>query len=327
MSRFSVIELAQLPDMEVLETLDLEQTLSDRMAKLVELWKSYDPPNGAVYDVEGLEFDPIKINQEACTYFEGMLRDRVNQACRAITLAFSVGTDLDAIASRYPGGLPRLDENGDGTADEPDARYKRRIQASPNALSVYGNSGAYVFWAMTALPALRDASCIKLRTRLEDSPSILVTCMLEGTNPSPSAAQLTTVRQYIANEARQAFTDVVAVGAPKIKHCTYRIRVTLFPGPDKTTVLDAVEAALASLCERQRMLGYDHTRMAISAACAISGVYNAEIIEPASDVVVDEDWLVQVNNYVPPTAAELAADATAVGTFSTSPVEYGGRFE
>jgi phage-related baseplate assembly protein len=73
------------------------------MAKLVELWREADPPAGAVYDVDALEFDRSRSIRSARP-FELMLRDRVNQAARAVTPAFASGSDLDAIATRYPGG-------------------------------------------------------------------------------------------------------------------------------------------------------------------------------------------------------------------------------
>ena len=126
--RISVLLPANLQPMVVLEKIDVETILAERMARLKELWAKYDPPSAAQYDVEQLEFDPIKINQEACSYFELLIRDRINQAARSITLAYAIGTDLDAIASRYPGGVPRLE-------GESDDRYRRRIWLSPNTLS------------------------------------------------------------------------------------------------------------------------------------------------------------------------------------------------
>ena len=63
--------------------------------------------NGAQYDVGQLEFDPIKIKAERLAFFEALLRDRVNQAARGVTCSIWHGSNLDAIASRYPGGVPR----------------------------------------------------------------------------------------------------------------------------------------------------------------------------------------------------------------------------
>src|ERR1017187_6631762 len=118
-TRFSVIRPDLLPPMAVLQKIDTEQLISLRMQKLVEIWMANDPPNAAAYDVGALEFDPIRVNQELNAFFEPLVRDRVNQAARAVTLAYAVGGDLDAIASRYPGGVPRLQWDAFGNVVTP----------------------------------------------------------------------------------------------------------------------------------------------------------------------------------------------------------------
>src|SRR4249919_257616 len=104
-SRFPVIrpELLQRPS--VLETISSDTIIDDRMQRFKLRWAEEDPPNAAQYDVGDLEFDPVKIITENAAYFELLLRDRVDQAARAVMLAFSFGSNLDAIASRYPGGV------------------------------------------------------------------------------------------------------------------------------------------------------------------------------------------------------------------------------
>lgn len=307
-TRFSVINPDLLPAMKVLETVDTEQIISNRLAQLVTLWNSYDPPNAATYDVGGTEFDPIRINQELNAYFELMVRDRVNQAARSITLAFAVGADLDAIGSRYPGGLPRL-------TSETDDHYRRRIWLSVNALSPHGTAEGYTFWALSANEGvLRDASAVKIRPDLADDPIVVVTCLAEGISTTavenllptttqvinvqctvnPTDTELLAIRSYILDESRLAMTDVVSINKPKIKHTDYHIQVWLYPGPEESTVLAAVTDALVQLVKDQYWLGYDHTRMAISAACAQSGVYNATIVSPSADVLVNPDYIVQV---------------------------------
>jgi len=285
MSRISVIALSELAEMNVIEKIDTEEIIVARMNDLKTRWASYDPPAAAQYDVEGLEFDPIKINQEVSTYFELMLRDRVNQAARAVTLAFASNDDLDAIASRYPGGVPRID-------GETDERYRRRVWLSPNMLSPHGIFEAYVFWALTADPTLRDATATSVR----GSGNIKVTIMAEGANPTPTAAQLNAVMIYVESEARKGLTDVISVASPRITSCKYRIRVWLLPGFDQLGVMTKLNTAITNLIETQRWLGYDHTHVAISAAMYITGVYNIVIDEPAEDVLVADDGLVQVSD-------------------------------
>ena len=200
--RISILLPANLQPMVVLEDIDTEQILADRMARLKALWASYDPPSAAQYDVEELEFDPIKINQEASTYFELLLRDRVNQAARSVTLAYAIGTDLDAIASRYPGGVPRLE-------GESDDHYRAASGSRPTRCRPHGTAEAYEFWALTASPALRDVTAIR-SVQHDYYPTILITCLmgLDSEDPKPSQEQLVIIRSYIQSLSRQGLTDV-----------------------------------------------------------------------------------------------------------------------
>lgn len=301
MSRISVIDLTQLGRMDVLETLDVEVMLAARMTDLVTRWAANDPPAAATYDVENLEFDPLKINQEVSTYFEALVRDRVNQAARAVTLAFASGNDLDAIASRYPGGVPRLAivANPRPYATFPldwetDARYRRRIWASPNTLSPHGTADSYTFWALTADATLKDASV----TTVEGTGRVYITIMASGDDPMPTIEQIAAVRTYILSEARHGITDIVIVGGPTITRTDYRIRVWLYPAVNATVTLAAINAALTALLAKQYWVGYDHSLMAINAACAQPGVHHVVIDEPTKDVNVGDKGLVVVDDVI-----------------------------
>lgn len=275
--------------MAVLETLNAEAVLQDRMDRLVVVWNENDPPAGANYDVDALEFDPLKINQEVSTYFELLVRDRVNQAARATTLAFAVGTDLDAIASRYPGGVPRL-------AGESDDRYRRRIWLSPNPLSPHGTAEAYEFFALSALSGVRDAAVTKIRSSLRDDPIIIVSVMMTGANPVPTPSQLLQIRSYIIDEKRAGATDVVSVRGPILIDTSYKINVWLYPGIDQDALLTSIRANLTALVENLRWLGRDHTLLLINGAVALPGVHSAEIVSPLMDVRVPNTHLVRVKS-------------------------------
>ena len=285
--RISVLNPDYLQRMIVLEDIDSEQILNERMARLKQLWASYDPPSSAQYDVEALEFDPIKINQEACTFFELLLRDRVNQAARSITLAYAIGTDLDAIATRYPGGVPRLE-------GESDDRYRRRIWLSPNTLSPHGTAEAYEFWALTALPELRDVTA--LRSVMHDYyPTILITCLMEPPlDPKPTDEQLVQIRAYISGLSRMGLTDVISVNPPKIHDTEYKVGVWLYPGASPDQTITKIQSSLEKLVRDQYWLGHDHSHMAIHAACSMTGVHHVDIIEPAEEIFIPMDWIVRV---------------------------------
>lgn len=287
--RISVILPANLQPMIVLEKLDVETILAQRMARLKQLWAYYDPPVAAQYDVENLEFDPIKINQEVCSYFELLLRDRVNQAARSVTLAYAIGTDLDAIATRYPGGVPRLD-------GESDDRYRRRIWLSPNTLSPHGTAEAYEFWALTALPSLRDVTAIR-SVQFDYYPTILITCLKEPpAEPKPTDEELVFIRAYIQSLSRQGLTDVISVNPPKIREIEYKIDVWFYPGTNAETTMNQIVGNLAALVNDQYWLGHDHSLTAIHAACRMTGVHHVDVLEPTETVMVPLDWLIKVTN-------------------------------
>jgi phage-related baseplate assembly protein len=332
-SRFSVIRPDLLPTMRVLEPIGTEDILTRRMQQLLIIWNKYDPPNAAQYDVQNLEFDPIKINQELNTFFEMLVRDRVNQAARAITLAFAVGSDLDAIASRYPYGVPRLQttvvttDPATGaqttvTVPETDAAYRQRIWLSPSILSLagpgQGTYESYKFWAMSApqfagQPSLRDASCFTKAgtgnvyipimsdvfnpvSTLDPVTRTVYTTIFNG-NPQPSKEQIAAVWQYInePNTARKGLTDVINVIAPKVINTKIEAKVWLFPGVDKDSTMLAVMQAVNVLVAALRWLGSDLTMMSLEGAFAEqTGVYNTQIISPTTDITVDNSGCVNV---------------------------------
>jgi phage-related baseplate assembly protein len=315
-SRFNVIDLSQLGRMYVLEDLDSEDTIARRMLRFKDIWVDHDPPNGANYDVENLEFDPMRIGQECNTYFEALLRDRVNQAARAVTLAFAIGTDLDAIATNYPMVGPRLPivTEPRGYPDFPedyesDDRYRRRTQLSMNVLSPHGPAGAYMFWALSADALLRDAT----ELAREGEGEVIVTCMddsppvrtvLAGdvwhydTEPRPSVERIIDIRAYIMDAYRKAATDILTVKAPRVVDVRYVVKVWFYPPPDKATLLNNIRTALEKLVDNQRWLGVDHTRMAIFANVFQEGVHRAEIDEPSEDIFVEPDATVRVTDII-----------------------------
>lgn len=300
-SRFNVIDLSQLGTMHVLETVSSESLIAARMAKLVEIWAAHDPPAAAQYDVGALEFDPLKIQAENESFFDMLLRDRINQAARDTTLAFAFGTDLDAIASNYPVGPRQVGESDD--------RYRRRTQISINATSPHGSAGSYMYWALTADGNLKDAT----ETGVEGTGEVVLTVMADSltkikvkagnvfsthyvTEPRPTLARLLAIRAFIMTEYRKGATDILTVTSPIVKDTKYRARVWFFPPPDRDTLMLNIRIALEALVEKQRWLGADHTRMAIDAALAQEGVHRSIIDEPAADILVSPRGLVRVTD-------------------------------
>src|SRR5262245_15935303 len=320
-TRFTVIRPELLPDMQVLQSISTEDMISNRMARFKALWSSYDPPMAAEYDVGVLEFDPIRINQECNSFFEALVRDRVNQACRAITLVFAVGGDLDAIGSRYPYGVPRITVATGGAFDETDAAYRTRLWLSPSILSLngpgQGTYESYIFWALSApMPAgelpIRHAAAFTKRATghvfiaiMADNyqPRVIQDfqtgdwIMTDPGTPTPTDLQIKTVFDFINDKkfARKGLTDWISILRPKLTHTNIRANIKSFPGVASEALMTDVRDRILALVNAIRWLGADLTMLSLEAAIAASGAYNVEIVEPKADVIVAQDGLVKID--------------------------------
>src|SRR5690606_5214172 len=88
----TIVDLSQLAAPDVVETLDYETILTERKATLVSLYPA--DQQEAVARTLALESEPIvKLLQENA-YREVIWRQRVNEAARAVMLAYAAGADL-----------------------------------------------------------------------------------------------------------------------------------------------------------------------------------------------------------------------------------------
>ena len=327
-TRFAVIRPDLLPPMAVLESLSTETMIANIMSKFKALWSQYDPPNAAQYDLENLEFDPIKIWAELAAFFELLVRDRVNQAARAVTLAYAVGSDLDAIGSRYPYGVARLTTTttlADGStvtvATETDAAYRQRLWLSPNILSLsgpgQGTFESYVFWALSAPQSpelqIKHATAftiegtgqviipiinsIPINTQWYQPPSDQNSwIMTPASDPTPTDAQIRNVFTYISEPdmARKGLTDVLSVVKPQLIDTQIDVQVWLFPGVDKATLMGEICQAVGQLVVDLRWIGADLTILALETSLGQAGVYNSKILSPPGDVIVGNNGCVNI---------------------------------
>jgi phage-related baseplate assembly protein len=232
--------------------------------------------------VVDLESEPARKLIEVFAYRELGLRGRVNDAAKAVMLAFAVGTDLDHIGARY--AVARL-------TGEDDERFRARVALAPEALSVAGPEGAYQFHAMTADVTIKDVSVYMSRPG-----RVVVTVMMSGSNPVPDTAMLLKVREAINAKVVRPLTDEVIVSAPQVITTPISVTATLYPGPDQTLVSSKITAALNALVTRNALLGYDLKKSAIYAAAHQDGVHSVTISEPADDIVVTASQLVKVTS-------------------------------
>lgn len=275
---FTALDLSRLPFPAVVENLTFEQILAAMLADL----RGRDPAFTAL-----VESDPAFKVLEVAAYRETLLRQRVNEASKAVTLAYAAGTDLDQIAARYNIARLLLDP-GDADAVPPvppvyesDADLRRRTQLAFEGLSTAGPRGAYTFHALGAHPDVLDASAAS------PEPGEVVVSILSRTGDgTASPALLAAVTAALSAEDVRPLTDQVTVQSAAIIGYAVEAALTIYQGPDAAVVHAEALARVQAYIDTNRRLGRDVTRSGLTAALHAEGVQNVSITAPAADVVV-----------------------------------------
>lgn len=274
MSRFAAINLSGLTPPDVIEPLDYEAIVAEMRDDLVARFPS-------IAGVIDLESEPARKLIEAFAYRELILRGRINDAARAVMLASAYGTNLDHLAALFATQRMQVEDETGNLVAEDDDRLRRRVQLAPEAFTVAGPEGAYVYHALTAAPWARDATAIMM------SPGrVRVTMLRAGDDPVPSLTEREAVRMSLIDNDVRPLTDMVEVLAPSVHRVVIDATLTLYPGPDGNLVQSRALAALTGWLEANRMLGMNLRRSAIFSKLHQEGVHSVELMSPAEDLVL-----------------------------------------
>lgn len=283
----SPIDLSRLPAPNVIESIDFEQILAERKAFLVSLWP-VDEQAEIAARLE-LESDPLnKIVQESA-YREMILRQRINDSCHAVLLAFAKQSDLDHLGALFE--VERLVINpGDSTVIPPvarvmedDNRFRQRIQLALEGVSTAGPIGSYIFHALSASPLVKDVAVSSPAPGL-----VRVTILSTEGNGVPSAALLATVAAALNHEDVRPLCDTVEVVAAQITPYTVTATLTFYTGPDMALVRAAAEEAVRKYVTENHRLGHDITLSGLFAALHQPGVQNVTLTAPAASLVIPD---------------------------------------
>lgn len=274
------IDLSLLPAPNVIEPLDFETLLAARRAYLLELY-----PDAA--DVIDLESEPLNKLLQESTYRELLLRARINDAARALLLAYSAGADLDHKAAEF--NITRL-QVAAGNSDavpptlpiyESDDRLRLRVQMALESATVAGPEGSYIFQALSASALVRDVAVI--------SPApgdVLVTILSIDEDMRPDADLIATVQAHLSGKKVRPLNDTVTVQAAQIVDYVVEAVIHCYPGPSPAPVLDAAIAALSAYDDSNAKIGADITLSGLYAALHRPGVKRVDLISPLADIVV-----------------------------------------
>lgn len=275
---FTTVNLSQLAAPDVVDPLDFELILSEMLADL----RTRDPIYSAL-----VESDPAYKILEVAAYRELILRQRVNDAARAVMLAFAVNADLDQIGANYDVGRLVIDPGNPAAIPpvpptlESDEDFRKRIQLSPESYTTAGSEGSYVFHALTADGDVKDASAV--------SPvpgEVTVYVLSRDGDGTASLELLETVEAALNAETIRPMTDEVTVLSAAIVNYTIEAQLIIYPGPDAAVVLESALDAINVYTEEQRRIGYDVTLSGIYAALHRPGVQRVDLTAPLANLVI-----------------------------------------
>jgi len=276
MSTFTAVDLSRLPAPAVVELLSYEAILAAMIADL----RARDPKFTAL-----TESDPAFKLLQVCAYREMLVRQRCNEAARAVMLAYAIGSDLEHLGALL--GVTRLElDPGDPVNSIPptmesDTEFRRRIQLAPEGFSVAGPEGAYIFHALSADPDVLDASAT--------SPTpgeVVVTVLSRQGDGAPSAALVDAVEAALADDSVRPLTDHVTVQAATIVPYNVQATVYTYAGPDSALVLAESQRRLEAYIEASHRLGRDVPLSGIYSVLHSEGVQRVELDSPLADIVI-----------------------------------------
>lgn len=285
----AVIDLTKVPAPQVVETIDYEDILAAMRQDLL----------AKVPDLALAETDPAMKVLEVAAYREMLLRQRINEAAKAVMLPYAIGTDLDNLGALL--GVARLViQEADPQALPPvplilesDPDYRYRLQLSLDGLSVAGPERAYVFHALSADGQVLDASAI--------SPipgEVVVTVLSRAGDGTPTSGLLAAVAAAVSAEDVRPLTDHVTVQAATIVNYQVEATLYMYSGPDSSVIMANAQEAIEDYVEQHHRLGHDIPLSGIYGALQRSGVQRVELTQPAAALVISRDaaaWCTGIN--------------------------------
>ena len=267
----SIVDLSVLPAPQVLEDLDFEEVFQDDLA-------AFRRHMGDNWDAL-LESDPVTKLLEVGAYRKLGNRARVNDAAKALLLAFAKGTDLDHLAANVR--LKRLVVQAEDLVSVPpvaevleeDDALRERVQLVYEGLTTAGPRNSYILHARNASGLVADA------TAESPAPAVVdVTVLSLDGNGVASAELLAEVAAHLNDDDVRPVADRVDVRSAEV--IPYRIDAVLYlagNGPETEATLAECQRRLQAWINPRRRLGVEVSRSAIDAQLHISGVGRVEL--------------------------------------------------
>lgn len=275
-SAYTKVDLSQLAPPNVVQALDFESILASMLADL----RARDSAFTAL-----VESDPAYKILEVAAYRELLIRQRVNDAAKAVMVAYATGADLDQIAANYDVARLLITPADDTTIPptaavyESDDEFRTRIILSLEGYTSAGSRGSYIFHALSASGDCKDVAVGSL------TPGTVNVAVLSRTGSGAAPAEtIAAVVEALNAEVVRPLCDTVVVASAQIVNYSIQASLTVFPGTGQAEVLASATAAAEAYAAEQHRIGRDITRSGIFAALHQPGVQNVAITSPAADI-------------------------------------------
>ncbi|HWD30936.1 MAG TPA: baseplate J/gp47 family protein [Pseudomonas sp.] len=267
----SSVDLSALPAPQVLEDLDFESIFQADLA-------TFRSHMGDNWDAS-LESDPVSKLLEVGAYRKLLNRARVNDAAKALLLAYAQGADLDQLAANVQ--LQRLVVQVEDPSTVPptfqvleeDDALRERVQLVYEGLTTAGPRNSYVLHARNASGQVADATA--------ESPApaqVVVTVLaLEG-DGGAGADLLDTVRRALNDDDVRPVGDRLTVQGATILR--FRIDAVVHmsgSGPEIEATLAECKRRLQDWINPRRRLGVEVSRSGVDAQLHINGVSRVDL--------------------------------------------------
>jgi phage-related baseplate assembly protein len=284
MRRFSSVDLALLPEPNVIEPLVYENIRSELIAAFVARYPEYDMTN--------TEGDPILKVLEVCAERVLIERARVNSAARSVMLPYALRSDLDALGALFQVARPDIVAanplKGTPAVKMDDGPYRDLIQLSIQAYSSAGPYGAYAFFALQADSNVADVNVVGPESGLVGPGEVGIYVLSTEGDGTPTTQTVNAVINATTDPQRRPLTDHVLVRAAHIT--PYTISVTLYAksGPDMNLLATTAKAAITAYASARRKVGNKIHRSGIAGAAFIPSIVSGgiEFKNPVEDVIV-----------------------------------------
>lgn len=292
MTRFSGVDLAGLPKPQVVQELAYEAELAALKLDYAERYPDF---------TADLESEPVIKLLETAAMAVLTSKARENQAARAVMPAFATGSDLDHVGARFRVERLLLDQ-GDEAATPPvlptyedDDAMRRRVRLAPEAFSVAGPLGGYIFNALSAGEApervsvtspapgttlvLYEYDPVGLSAGVKDAGAektnpgeVTVAVMGWEGDGTPTQATLDAVTAHLSANHVRPMNDTVIVQPVQV--LPYQVDATLEvrEGPEQPLALAAATEALVEYVTARHSVGSRVTQSGLHEALTVGGV-------------------------------------------------------